>query len=125
MGPDDPGPYLLIAAVLGAVAWLALWTSGLADGALLTAQYATFQVVGGIAWAAWLVRANGWAAVTRKQKQSKQRIAPIVIETEAPAVPVEVEERATASQDAQAEIEPVVIEVEIDAGHEPEHKEGA
>lgn len=125
-GRMTPAPYLLMSAVLGVVAWLVLSTTGLEGGALLAARYAGFQVVGGVAWAAWLVRANGWTAVARKQKRSKQRIAPIVVETEAPAVPVAVDDpEHEESDDEPVGIAPIVIEVETEVGHEPEHKEGA
>ncbi|RAD62011.1 hypothetical protein DN508_36530, partial [Burkholderia multivorans] len=61
----------------------------------------------------------------RKQKQSKQRIAPIVVETEAPAVPVEVDNPGHQERDDEpVGIAPIVIEVETEVGHEPEQKEG-
>ena len=117
-GRMSAGPYLGIAAVLGCTAWLAFLRFDLDGSKGLMAYYIAFQLVGGIAWAAWLVRANGWAAVARKKKQTGSRIAPIQIEVDASEVPAETQERPRPRVDAPVEVE--IAPIVIDDEDEPE-----
>lgn len=122
-------PYLGLAAVLGGIAWLTLARLPLEGFEGFLVQYGAVQVVLGVAWAAWLVRANGWAAVARRQKQSGSKVDKILIEipVDEPVDPVviDVEESAPADSEAPQKktpeaaptapnLEPIEIEFEID-----------
>lgn len=126
-GRMSPLPYLGIAALLGSVTWLTLGRLSLEGTELFLTQYAAVQVVLGVAWAAWLVRANGWAAVARREKQSGKKVNPIVVEipNEAPLEPVQGNVPASEEEPSRPEevsestsyaedIEPIEIEVEIE-----------
>lgn len=109
-------PYAGLSVLLAGVAWLALGRLALAGIEAFLAWYGAVQVVLGVAWAGWLVRARGWAAVARRQKQSGSAVERISIEipVDEPVDPV-VEAVPSEPVESTADVEPV----EIAAGIEP------
>lgn len=128
-GPMFSPPYLGLAALLGGIAWLALGRLSLEDLEGFLVQYGAVQVVLGVAWATWLVRANGWAAVARRQKQSGSKVErvsieipvvepvdPVVIDApqSAPAEPEASQKKTPEAAPTAPNIEPIEIEFGID-----------
>lgn len=112
-------PYLCLALLLCAASWLVHERTGPSGFAGFLYVYGAAQSVLGLLWAGWLVRANGWPAVSRKVKQSSTRVAPIRIEAADPADVGSLPAKSIVAAnriDQGIEIEPIEIEDDVEPG---------
>lgn len=99
-------PYLGAVWVIGGLGALALYLTKPEGATAFWSWFLLAQVVIGLVWAAWLVRANGWAAVARREKAAGNgTVKTVVLDSVTPEV---------ADEPVTADIEPIELEQEVE-----------
>lgn len=110
-------PYIGLVWALGGLGALGLHMTKPEGLEAVVSWFVLAQLVFGLVWAAWLVRANGWAAVARREKAAGSGgVKTVVIDAEAPQR--ESEHSAGDSEPDSDEVEVEIAPVQIEEADE-------
>lgn len=108
-------PYLGAMWAVGGLGALTLYLTKPEGATAFWSWFVLAQVVIGLVWAAWLVRANGWSAVARREKSAGSgSVKTVVLDS---VTPEELDEQDSTEQEpvepvTAVDIEPIELEQE-------------